>query len=394
MNIRTDFVSRAAAHQIAEIARADRLRDQKLSLHHLHHALMLPVAGYAGLYANGHAIATSYFSCAAPVRDVLPDGILQDVPVISEPVFYLGKFNVCWGHCITDGLKFLWPFLKLDIYPELKNCKIVYTTLSRTDNLPENFLQILSVLGIDSARLQRVDYATYLKECYFADECFSSMANVPENEHSYSCEYCDVVESICKHFRRVGNFPKKVYLTKRGWKGWVKGEYGENLLENAFASSGYKIISPESVPFKTFVAMMQSAEVVASTECSCSHNSLFMSKGAKLVLLRKYDRVNSYQMTINQVRDLDVCYVDVGMSPWCADGRNRSAGPFFMYVSRCLSDYLHVRAHFPLGLFLRYVFSVAWRKSCLSLYTLCYRAYKLIIVGALRIDKWERGKLR
>lgn len=393
MKYNVDYVGRSAAEQIAKMAGINRQRSHTLSIRRLHDVVMVPVVGYAGLYENGRAIDYSYFSCAAPMRDTFSVESLKDVPEIKEPVFFLGKFVACWGHCITDHFKFLWPFLDPHRHPELRRCKLVYTMLSTKDKLPANYLHILKSLGIDDSRLLRVDRATILRDCYLADECFSSIKHDVENERRYTAEYCNVVDAVCNYFLSNGDFPKKVYLTKRGWNGWVKGEYGEQYLEEAFKSSGYEIVHPERMPFASFVSMMRHAEVVAATECSCSHNALFMSKGAKLVLLRKYDRVNSYQMAINQVRDLDVCYVDVGKTVMFVDNENRSAGPFFMYVTKQLANFLDVKFYFPVGLFMHYMIRVLTLKGYHFGYNICYRIYKRVIVGWLKVDRWERGKV-
>lgn len=392
MRYYAEHVTNSAAKRIAELASINRLHSRNLSIRHLHDVVMLPKVGYAGLYKDGKAIDYSYFSCAAPMKDRFSaEALGNNIPEIQEPVFFLGKFNVCWGHCITDHLKFLWPFLDSQRHPELLRCKLVYTMLSKTDKLPRNYLQILKAFGIDVSRLQRVDRATILRDCYLADECFSSVKLEREDEHCYTQDYDKIVERICKSFSREGAFPKKVYLTRKGWT--ARREYGEQFLEEVFKSSGYEIVHPEQLKFETFVSTINHAEVVVATECSCSHNALFMRKGAKLVLLRKYDRVNSYQMTINQVRDLDVHYVDVGRPVMFVDNENRSAGPFFMYVTKQLADFLGVKSHFPISEFVRYM-SVVLTLKCYHIgYSICYRMYKLVVVNWLGIERWERGKV-
>ena len=102
-----EHVRNSAAKRIAELVSINRLQSRNLSIRHLHDVVMLPKVGYAGLYEEGKAIDYSYFSCAAPMKDRFSaEAPRNGIPEIKEPVFFLGKFNVCWGHCITDHLKF------------------------------------------------------------------------------------------------------------------------------------------------------------------------------------------------------------------------------------------------------------------------------------------------
>lgn len=241
-----NFVSEKDAACIATAAGVVRERGKTLSVRCFHDAVCVPIVGYAGLYEkSGDAIASSYY-----VRNVnlvakfSVDGH-EGVRTIEEPVFFIGKFNVCWGHCITDMLKFLWPFLELERYPALKQCKLVYTTLSRTDQLPKNYLAMLSGLGIDANRLVRVDQATVLRTCYFADECFWAESGDKENEHCYTPEYGAIVNAICKGCSSAAELHagRKIYLSRRSWNGWVKGEFGERFVEDAFAAAGFNLNS-------------------------------------------------------------------------------------------------------------------------------------------------------
>lgn len=398
MKCNVDCVNLRGAQRIASAATTLRLVDQELSVRVLRNVVAVPIVGYAGLYEkSGNAIASSYYVRNVNlVTNFSVDGH-EGVRTIEEPVFFLGKFNVCWGHCITDMLKFLWPFLELERYPALKQCRIVYTTLSRTDQLPENYLAMLSGLGIDANRLVRVDQATVLRTCYFADECFWAESGEEENEHCYASEYGAIINAICKGCSSAAksHAGRKIYLSRRSWNGWVKGEFGEQFIEDAFAAAGFDIVHPERLSFGEFVATMQNADEVASMECSTSHNALFMRPGAKLILLRKYNRVNLYQMTINQVKSLDVDYVDVyGTLNWAfVNSNQRGEGPFFVYVTKMLANYLGCRPHFPIGEFCRYLGCAITMKIRRILFEACYKTYKLVVVRWLGIRRWERGRV-
>ena len=392
VNRSVNYVRPETAGKLAVLAQKNRMQIHDLQVRHLKDVMLVPLGGYAGLYEDGKAIPHSHFSRAAPFRECLSSEGLQDVEEVHEPVFFLGKFHVCWGHCITDGLKFLWPFLNLEKYPFLKNCKIVYTTLSRDDKLPKNYLEILRLLGIDARRLVRLDWVTVLHDCYLADESFG----VDGVERWFTPEYRFTIERIVKEcgvVERAEKNGRKVYLSRSKWHGWTSGEFGERYIERAFQDLGYVVVHPEQMSFCDFVRTMHGAAEVATTECSCSHNALFMSAGARLVLLRKFDQINNHQLAINQFSDLDVVYVDVGMSILFVDPKMRTAGPFFMYVTKYLAQYLGVETRFPIGEFAKYLSFACYRKCYRFLYDIAYGLYRVIVVRWLGITRWNRGRL-
>lgn len=392
MKCHVDYVRPETAEKLTVLAQKNRMQVRDLQVRRLKDVVLVPLGGYSGLYEKGKAIPHSLFSRAASFQEHIPAACLQNVDGVREPVFFLGKFHVCWGHCITDGLKFLWPFLNPEKYPFLENCKIVYTTLSRDDKLPKNFLEILRLLGIDEGRLVRLDWATVLHDCYLADESFG----VDGVERWFTPEYRFTIERIikeCGAVEHAENVGRKVYLSRSRWNGWANGEFGERYVENAFRDSGYDIVYPEQMPFCDFVKKMHGAAEVAATECSCSHNALFMSPGARLVLLRKFNQINNHQLAINQFSDLDVVYVDVGKSILFVNPKMRTAGPFFMYVTTHLAQYLGVETRFPIGEFAKYLSFACYRKSYRFLYGIAYGLYKVVVVRLFGITKWNRGRL-
>ena len=392
VNCNVNYIRSDTAEKLAVLAKKNRMQIHDLQVRRLKDVVLAPLGGYAGLYEDGKAIPHSHFSRAATFRESLPSNSLKGAGELHETVFFLGKFHVCWGHCITDGLKFLWPFLNLEKYPFLKNCKIVYTTLSRDDVLPKNYLEILRLLGIEKDRLVRLDWATVLHDCYLADESFG----VDGVERWFTPEYRFTIERIvkaCGVRDRTEKNGQKIYLSRSRWHGWTSGEFGERYVEKAFRDSGYDIVHPEQMHFGDFVQKMYSAAEVAATECSCSHNALFMSAGARLVLLRKFDQINNHQLVINQFSDLDVVYVDIGKSILFVNPKMHTAGPFFMYVTKYLARYLGVKASFPIGEFAKYLNFACYQKGYRLLYDIAYGLYKLIVVRWLGITKWNRGQI-
>ena len=67
-------------------------------------------------------------------------------------------------------------------------------------------------------------------------------------------------------------------------------------MENVFRKKGFKVFSPEELTVKQQIALLMNCDEFASTEGSCAHNSIFCKPGTKVLILRKADYANSYQI--------------------------------------------------------------------------------------------------
>ena len=85
----------------------------------------------------------------------------------------------------------------------------------------------------------------------------------------------------------------------------------------------------------------------AATEGSISHNAVFCEPGSDVVIVRKCNDVNKYQMAVNEIADVNVTYIDAHHStkvpkdaPW--------VGPFYLYINNKLEEYYGFKIfHFP-----------------------------------------------
>ena len=104
--------------------------------------------------------------------------------------------------------------------------------------------------------------------------------------------------------------------------------------------------------------MLSRCNCLAATEGSIAHNALFLPDNAKLVVVRKANYINDVQMTINQIRDLDVTIIDAFRDEFIARPREPWRGPFFVYVSKELANFLGIsKMQFPIALYFRYFLS-------------------------------------
>lgn len=271
---------------------------------------------------------------------------------IEKPVYYLGVFYTCWGNCITDNLKFLWPFTQKDKHPFLDDCLFVYSKVKLFGkDIPPNFTAILDTLGVPKDRLLEITDTTLLRQCYLADESY--VQDPVADKNSFTPEYTNTIDFICKkHPPSSGTHNPKVYFTRTSWDRW---EYGEKSIEDSFRSAGYSIFAPEKLSLAKMISILQGADVFASFEGSCAHNSIFLRPATKAILLKKLDFVNKYQASINVARNLDVMHINANISFLFYDDNDKLGGPFFMYPSKQLRRFLGTRWSFPIIEFIKYL---------------------------------------
>ena len=320
-----------------------------------YNAVIAPGRECGGVFADGRRVVEAWPSG----RD--PASVPRPQKRIDEPVLFIGTLHGCWGHCLTDDLRRLW-FLPSLSGEEYRHFRLAYMTLIEGEELPPNLLQIFKLLGLDLHDAIRIDRPTEVGKCVVPDVGYVS-ANA-----GFSWGYpshgpllptrgfdgifdCVVRRAVSK---RVEHPARKVYFSRTRCSRW---DYGEEVIERAFASRGFEIIHPESLSLVGMLKILDETAVFASTEGSCSHNAVFLRKGTRAIIIRKSSSVNWYQMMINFMRELDVTFVRSAWSPALLryERNDPVAGPFFLYVNSRLAKILGVRRCFPLGAFIRYV---------------------------------------
>lgn len=345
-------------------ALSNYLADRILSTFELYDALLVPGTSCGGgIVHNGRYMQEAMLHRGWYPGDKLsiPNEYQQSICV--GPVFYLGNLNPCWGHCLTDGLKFLWPLLpgcKRNF--NLKGLKFVYTTTAKNEVLPRNLLEIFRLLGINDSNLIQVVEPTVFNNVIFADESF--WLDPETGRRHYSCEYRNTIDYIQRQFVPAPVKPfRRLYFSRGKWKSG-KPDFGEEQIALASQHSGrFECVSPENLSLKETVRLLSECSELMTTEGSCAHNALFLQDKTKLTIIRKADYVNGYQFPINQMRNLVVTYIDAHASHYHEVPGEPWRGPFFIYVNELLAEYLQIESHFPVGIYLRYLL-FCLRKRC------------------------------
>lgn len=264
-------------------------------------------------------------------------GCGYDFPKIERnaesTVIYLGMFHEIWGHCLTDNIRRLW-FLKSSIYIEnFSKCKLVFVPMENFE-FGASSRKLLEILGFHADDFLPITRITRYNAIILPDESFFT----PDGDSRYfTSEYRAMIDQVRayarKHYKRTPY--KKVYFSYKNYTHFK--QFGEERLEKYFHSKGYKVLYPEKLTLEEQLNVLINCDSFASTVGSCSHNILFLRDHTKVILIPRANYLTGYQLTLDQVHDLDITYIDSTLSLFAA--RCPWEGPFYYFVSGKLMDY-------------------------------------------------------
>ncbi len=269
---------------------------------------------------------------------------------IEESVVYVGFWLGCWGHEITDHLRYFWVFFNQH-YAHLKNLKWVYapTTLCTKPN--ENFLSYLKSLHLPIENLMAVTQATEFKTIILPDECFWN----ENNFGFYTPEFLAILARLPPMPAPLFDV-EKVYFSRLNFQS--EKDFNEESLKNYFEKHGFHIVYPEKITFLQELAILQHCRIFAATDGSICHNLIFANPQTALIL-RKCRHSTGYQISINKMKtNTNIVYIDVGFSPFADYFKKEwNLGPFFVYESSFLRAYFgEKKGIFPFFKFVQFCF--------------------------------------
>ena len=267
-----------------------------------------------------------------------------------DTVIYMGYYNSCWGHAITDNIKKLW-FLSTSECNELlrSGAKLVYITIDNAP-MPEYVHRLFHLAGVNLNDFELITELTCFDRIIVPDNSFIA----DNGERYFTNEYKNTIKGIIHQVSTTSHspLPNKIYFTRTGIKNWR--DTGEENIEKVFRKKGYAIISPEKHTVDEQILMLQHCTHFAATEGSISHNAVFCRPGTEVTIIRKCDNVNNYQMALNAAANVNVTYIDAHRStltpenaPW--------VGPFYLYVNKNLKRWAGTKK-----LTLPYYLSLSW----------------------------------
>lgn len=323
-----DYVDDCVREDLQRQTSIRRLESKSLTIKALKHAIILPMRFDDDI--RGGVIDAEYNFIPNTGFHVGKEGYYdisnQKIAHRPKTAIYLGYFNRTWGHCFTDNMKLLWIFVnEIDkISSENSNVEYVYTC-DKDFFFSNSFKDLLQLVGVDLDKLTRIDEVTCYDLLLVPEACFYTKGG---EERYYTKEYVALIDKITEHVKPLK--ADNIYLTRTKLK--HGRDTGEKGIEKVFKSLGYKIISPELLDLRTQIAYIKGCKTLATTEGSISHNAVFMSEGACLEIIRKTPFINEYQIALNEIRNLNVTYIDAHLSVFARKDA-LAAGPFFIYVN-------------------------------------------------------------
>lgn len=318
---------------LKEECKITRLSNKKLQAKYYDNAIVLESKGWIGCKllggvqdCNGNFIInTSY--CVSNTLTCNYEISINDIKKDKIAIF-IGYLYPVWGHVISDALAKLW-FLRTEECNHLlkQGAKIIYLT-EFNKPLPSWNKEIIGLAGYNIDDWVHVTDSTLYDTVIVPDDSLFPF----DNKLFYTVEFMDTINSIKNNVKIDSQLPEKVYYTRSAIKDYR--EWGrEKDVEKLFKSKGFTVISPEKNSIQCQIAMMMHCKEFASTENSCSHNSLFCTPATKVYILRKADYINKYTSMIGYFAQLRTIYVDANASTR-ADAKYPMLGPFFIMVTK------------------------------------------------------------
>lgn len=337
--------------ELRQCAMLDRLvTDRELRIQEIENGVIIPGKG---IYKDGHFFSNSNWG--GVVDDTEINIIEYDIEDCDDEVYYLGTFHGIWGHAITDGKRLLWGLLpELSGQDKTKYAKFVYGKVGVETHLPDNLMALLSYLGINPDNSRLITKPARFKKIFLANEAYWYDINTAA-QRTFSPTFRNFYEILCQRIAGEDVKPYRiVYLSRSNWR---KGnrDFGEHYLEDAFQNKyNCEIIHPQDLSFKDLVTVLRQTKTLITTEGSISHNALFLQPGTKLIILRKAGFISYYQLMVNQLKELDVTYIDAHRTHHFYNSPTPYYGPFFIYKNKALAKFLETESYFPILTYLKY----------------------------------------
>ncbi len=316
---------------------------------------------------------------------------IDTIDEVDDDVIYLGHLHPCYGHSITDGLRYVWFFLTAEYKANYRNRKIVYVSQEPIKKWQK---ELYGLLGIDLDACTCIERPTRFRSVIVPQDALPYRTK--DEPRLFSKEYKAVIDTIIANaLQRTAqrdNYPSKIYFTRAGW-GRKMNDMGEELVVKCLEKQGYAILSPQDYTIAEQIAYLQYCDEFCTTDGSIAHNSLWQKDGAKAIWLRKGMINNDYSELVAHVKQLDVTVIDAHLSLINRKGMLAYYGPFFMYPNAYFCAYFGIeRLLFPFRAFKKYTQSI-WRYDSIAERYKFEDDYCAAIEGEVKYVGWRLEKI-
>lgn len=280
--------------------------------------------GFGGIVdSNGNFVKSSFVNSNAGAA-YTPEEEIQYNPAT---VIYLAMYFGVWGHCITDEIRRIW-FLKTDVFKNyFSSCQIVIVPFGG-GGIIQNFIRLLEILEVDLSKIIILNKPIKFQNIILPDESFFS-----EDTTLFTKEYVETIERVRSYAQKnFTELPQRKFFLKYDYD----VQFGAERLANFFSQNDYEVIKPENFPLDEQLNIFANCEKLASTEGSCSHNSIFLKDNTEVLLIpRSATRLTVYQLTLNQLHNQEIFYIDSALSLFATEDH----GPFCYLISPQLKKF-------------------------------------------------------
>ncbi|MDM0473295.1 glycosyltransferase 61 family protein [Clostridium perfringens] len=246
---------------------------------------------------------------------------------LKNEVVYLGYINNHWGHFLIDFCTRLWyvSFCK----PDTKYVFLVNE--NKNHSMIRNIKRFLELLEVPIENIEFVNTVTKCKNIIIPEASYIT------NKY-YSNEYLSIFNKVASNVNiSLMDNKKQIYFSRLGYSKAKSTEIGEELLIDIFKRNGFDIISPEKCSLDEQIALIRNSKIVAGIIGTIAHNMLFANDNQKMIIINKTFSLNTMQMDINIMKNLDITYIDSYISLFPV---SLGHGPFMIVYSKELKKFI------------------------------------------------------
>lgn len=281
----------------------------------------------------------------------------EDPVFRDEKVVYCGYLVNHWGHFLVEAVTRLWYALEND--PTVDKY-VFFLDEHQAREVGGNYREFFRLLNIWD-KLEIIHTPTTYREVVVPEIAFRCM-------EFYSPKFLEIFDAAAGNISvDPGWVPAdKIFFTRSSFAKGNHFEFGQECLDDFFRRNGYRVLAPESLSLSQMIFYIRGASQIATMSGSAHHNMLFAAPGQKLITLERFVINVDYQVSINQMRQLDVTSIDANFHLYTVD----TVGPLMLGYNHILEQYIDDNGLLPPAEIYR---SKRYRDKCFKAYMASYK---------------------
>lgn len=281
-----------------------------------------------------------------------------DNPVYrDEKVVYCGYLVNHWGHFLVEAVTRLWYFLEKD---STVDKYVFFLKEGEEREIRGNYREFFRLLKLWD-KLEIINTPTAYREVIVPEIAFRCM-------EFYSPKFLGIFDAIAANVvpEPAWTPAEKIFFTRSSFAKDNHFEFGADSLDDFFQRNGYQVLAPENLSLSQMIYFIRNASEVATLSGSAQHNMLFARNGQKLTIMERFVINVDYQVSVNQMRHLDVTPIDANFHLYTVD----TAGPLMLGCNHILNRYIADKGMLPPDEIYR---SKKYRDKCFKGYMASYQ---------------------